>query len=94
MSLALYIEDQIILLQAFKLPKKSICLLMSHQVIQICNNLSKFWMNAWNVSFNSPNEGARFAWVCLQALQCMDGYLQAKFGWHKGINTTFMRFLR
>jgi hypothetical protein len=43
LSLALYIEDQIILLQTFKLPEKSICLLMSHQVIQICNNLSKFW---------------------------------------------------
>jgi hypothetical protein len=22
----------------------------------------------------------------------MDGYLQAKFGWHQGINATFMRF--
>ncbi len=94
LSLALYIEDQIILLQTFKLPKKSICLLMSHQVIQICNDLSKFQTNAWNMSFNSLDAGARYAWVCLQALQCMDGYLHAKFGQHQGINTTFKCFLK
>jgi hypothetical protein len=93
LSLALCIEDQIILLQTFKPPRKSICLLMYHQVVQICNNLSEFRMNAWNVSFDSPDAGAQYAWVCLQALQGMDGYLQAKFGWHQGINATFMRFL-
>ncbi len=66
---------------------------MSHQVIQICNDLSKFQTNAQNVSFDSPDAGARYTWVCLQALQCMDGYLQAKFGQHQGINATFMHFL-
>ncbi len=45
------------------------------------------------MSFDSPDAGVRYAWVCLIALQCMDGYLQAKFGWHQGINATFMRFL-
>ncbi len=93
LSLASYIEDQIILLQTFKLPEKSICLLMSHQVIQIRNDLSEFQMKAQNVSFDSLDAGARYAWVCLQALQCMDGYLQAKFGQHQGINSTFIYFL-
>ena len=93
LSLASYIEDEIILLQTFKLPEKSICLLMSHQVIQICNDLVEFRTNGRNVSFDSPEVGARYAWVALQSLQCMDGYLQAKFRCHQGINATFMRFL-
>jgi multidrug resistance efflux pump len=45
------------------------------------------------VSFDSPEVGTRYAWVALQSLQCMDGYLQAKFRRHQGINATFMRFL-
>ncbi len=93
LSLASYIEDEIILLQTFKLPEKSICLLMSHQVIQICDDLVEFRTNGRNVSFDSPEVGARYAWVALQSLQCMDGYLQAKFHCHQGINTMFMHFL-
>jgi hypothetical protein len=42
LSLASYIEDKIILLQTFKLPEKSICLLMLHQLIQMCNDISEF----------------------------------------------------
>jgi hypothetical protein len=66
---------------------------MSHQLIQMCDDISKFRTNARNVGFDSPEAGARYAWVGLQALQCMDGYLQAKFKWHQGINLTFMHFL-
>ena len=93
LSLASCIEDHIILLQMFKLPGKSICLLESHQVIQICDDLSEFRTNARNVGFESRDARAQYTWVCLQALQCMDGYLQAKFGCHQGINATFMQFL-
>jgi hypothetical protein len=93
LSLALYIEDKIILLQTFNLPEKSICLLMSLQLIQMCDDISKFQTNARNVGFDSPEAGARYTWVGLQALQCMDGYLQAKLKWHQGINSTFMCFL-
>ncbi len=92
LSLASYIEDEIILLQTFKLPEKSICLL-SHQVIQILDDLAEFRTNAKNIGFSSNNARARYAWVSLQALQCMQGYLQAKFRCHQGINATFMRFL-
>ena len=61
---------------------------MSHQVIQICDDLVKFRTNGRNVSFDSPEVGAGYAWVALQSLQCMDGYLQAKFRCHQGINLT------
>jgi hypothetical protein len=93
LSLASYIEDENILLQMFNLPERSICLLMSHQLIQMCNDISKFRTNARNVGFDSPKAGVRYARVGLQALQCMDGYLQAKFKRHQGINSTFMCFL-
>jgi hypothetical protein len=93
LSLASYIEDEIILLRGFNLPDKSICLLMSHQIIQILDDLAEFRTNAKNVGFNSTDAGARYAWVALQAMQCMQGYLQAKFRRHQGINATFMRFL-
>ena len=66
---------------------------MSHQVIQICNDLVEFRTNGRTVSFDSPEVGAGYAWVALQSLQCMDGYLQANFHRHQGITATFMRFL-
>jgi hypothetical protein len=73
LSLASYIEDKIILLQTFNLPERSICLLMSHQLIQMCNDISEFQTNARNVGFDSPEAGGIYAWVGLQDLQCMDG---------------------
>ena len=36
---------------------------------------------------------SRYAWVTLQALGCMKGYLKDKFHKHPGINSTYMRFL-
>jgi hypothetical protein len=93
LSLVLYIKDKTILLQTFKLPEKSICLIMLHQLIQMCNNISEFQTNMRNAGFDSPEAGAWYSWVGLQALQCMDGYLQAKFKLHQGINLMFMRFL-
>jgi hypothetical protein len=66
---------------------------MSPQMIQMCDDISKYQTNTRNVGFDSPEAGARYAWVGLQALQCMDGYLQAKFKQHQGINSTFMQFL-
>ena len=65
LSLTSYIEDEIILLQTFKLPEKSICLLMLHQVIQICDDLVEFRTNGRNVSFDSPErwEHVMLGWL-------------------------------
>ncbi len=93
MTLASYIKDEVILLQTFSLPERSICLLMSHQLIQMCDDISVFQTNARNAGFDSPKARVRYAWVGLQALQCIDGYLQAKFKQHQGTNSTFMHFL-
>ncbi len=42
---------------------------------------------------DSMEAGARYAWVTLQSLNCMEGYLKAQFRCHHGINATFMQFL-
>ena len=46
-----------------------------------------------NVAVDNLETGARFAWVTLQSLNCMEGYLEAQFRRHQGINATFMWFL-
>jgi hypothetical protein len=92
-QLSAYIEDQILLLMSLKLSEKNICLLMSHQVVQVCNDLYKYRHNASNTGPMNLESAARFSWVTLQALSCMDSYLQAHFSHHQGINATFMRFL-
>ncbi len=91
--LSAYIKDQILLLMSFKLSEKNICLLMSHQVVQVCNYLYEYCHNASNTGPVNLESAALFAWVTLQALLCMDSYLQAHFSRHQGINATFMRFL-
>jgi hypothetical protein len=92
-QLSAYIEDQILLLMPLKLSEKNICLLMSHQVIQVCDDLYKYHHNALNTGPMNLESAACFAWVTLQVLLCMDSYLQACFSRHQGINATFMRFL-
>ncbi len=47
--LAHYLEHKIIMLTLFNLLEKSICLLMSHQVVQICKDLHEFRHNANDV---------------------------------------------
>jgi hypothetical protein len=76
-----------------KLLEKNICLLMSHQVVQVCNDLYKHRHNALNTGPVNSESVACFALVTFQALLCMDSYPQAHFSHHRGINATFMRFL-
>ena len=46
-----------------------------------------------SVDFQNPLAMAtRYAWVTLQALGTMDGYLKEKFCHHQAINSTFIRF--
>ncbi len=81
------------MLSSFNMLEKNICLLMSNQVVQICDNLAEFRSNARNVAVDNLETGAQYAWVTLQSLNCMEGYLKAQFRRHQGINATFMWFL-
>ncbi len=79
-TLTAYIEDEYTLLLSFKLLPKHILLLLSNQVVQICDNMLEFRNCATNVDLQNPVAAtSRYAWVTLQALSTMDGYLQEKF---------------
>jgi hypothetical protein len=88
-----YIEEAISILHSFNMLEKNICLLMSNQVVQICDDLAELRSNARNVAVDSMEAGVRYAWVTLQSLNCIEGYLKAQFQRHQGINATFIQFL-
>jgi hypothetical protein len=93
-ALVAYINDEYAMLCLFNLLTKHIMLLLSNQVVQICNNVFEVRGNAGSVDLkNKGVTGARFAWVTLQALNCMAGYCWDKFKYHQAINGTFVRFL-
>jgi hypothetical protein len=90
-ALAAYIKDEYTLLLSFKLLLKHVLLLLSNQVDQICNDMFKFRNCANNVDLQNPLvTTTRYAWVTLQALGTMDGYLCKKFWQHQAINSTFI----
>jgi hypothetical protein len=77
-----------------KLLPKHILLLLSNQVVQICDDIFKFQSNASNVDISKRGPAAaQFAWVSLQAQHCMAGYLKEKFRHHQALNSMFIRFL-
>ncbi len=89
--LVVYINDEYSLLVSFKLPPKHILLLLSNQVVQICDDIFEFQSNASNIDISKRGPAAaRFAWVSLQAQHCMAGYLKQKFRHHQALNTTFV----
>ena len=93
-SLTSYVEDEFTLLKSFRLLPKHVLLLLSNQVVQICDDMFEFRNCATNVDLQNPLAAAtRYAWVTLQSLGAMDGYLRAKFRRHQAINSTFIRFL-
>jgi hypothetical protein len=92
--LTAYFEDECTLLLSFKLLPKHVLLLLSNQVVQICNDMFKFRNCATSVDLQNPLAApTRFAWVTLQALGAMEGYICAKFHHHQAINSTFIHFL-
>jgi hypothetical protein len=92
--LVAYIEDKYSLLMLFKLLANHVLLLLSNQVVQICDDIYKFFGNAANVDITERGPAAaRFAWVTLQAPNCMGFYLKEKFCNHRALNSTFVRFL-
>jgi hypothetical protein len=56
------------MLLPFNMLEKNICLLMSNQVVQVCDDLAELHSNARNVAADSMEAGARYAWVTLQSL--------------------------
>ena len=92
--LVAYIEDKNTLLMSFKLFAKDVLVLLSNQVVQIRDNIYEFCGNAANVDITERGPAAaRFAWVTLQAQNCMGAYLKDKFCNHCALNSTFVRFL-
>jgi hypothetical protein len=81
-------------LLSFKLDSKHILLLLSNQIVQMCDDIHEFCSNAVNVDMmDCAMTAAHFAWVMLQANTCMSGYLKVKFKHHAAINSTFGHFL-
>ena len=93
-GLVAHVDDEISMLVTFNLPSKQIMLLVSSQVVQICDELFDFRQHAINVdASNKTSMAARFGWVTLQALQKMDGYFKNRFKHDPAITGTFTRFL-
>ncbi len=93
-AMVAYIKDEYMLLLSFKLLPKHVLLLLSNQIVQICDDMFKFRNKAAHVDLQSPLSAAtRFAWATLQSLGAMEGYLKDKFHLHQAINSTFICFL-
>jgi hypothetical protein len=93
-ALTAYIKDEYTQLLSFKLQPKLVLLLLLNQVLQICDDMFEFRNCATNVDLQNPVAAAlQYAWVTLQALGTMDGYLWEKFYCHQTINSTFICFL-
>ena len=59
---------------------KHVLLLLSNQVVQICDDVFEFRNCANNINFQNPLATTTwYAWVMLQALGVMEGYLREKF---------------
>ena len=93
-SFVAYLDEEYSMLTSFNLLPKHILLLLSNQVIQICDDISEFRCKAVTTDISNPLATAsRFCWVTLQAHGCMEAYLKDRFRRHPGINSSFIRFL-
>jgi len=92
--LTTYISEEIEILTSLGLPVAEVMLLLSNQVVQICDDMYEYRHLARNINLdNKAIAGARYAWVTLQSLGTLAGYLKDKFRRHQGIHSTFVRFL-
>ncbi len=93
-NLASYLDEELTMLTSFNLPSKQTLLLLSNQIVHICDDLFEYRNQAKGVDItNRVVTSVRYAWVTLQALGCMETYLKDKFRKHPGINSTYMQFL-
>jgi len=88
--LVAYVDDEYSLLMSFHLLANT----PTNQVVQICDDIFEFHGNAANVDITErAAAAARFAWVTLQAQNCMSTYLKDKLCHHRALNSTSVRFL-
>ncbi len=93
-SFVAYLDDEYSMLTSFNLLLKHILLLLSNQVVQICDDISDFRNKAVTTDIsNLLATASRFGWVTLQAHGCMESYLRDRFRRNPGINSSFIRFL-
>ena len=93
LTLVTHFDDEMSMLTSIGLPEKEVMLLISNQLVQICDDLYLPRQHAVNVD-NSNNvvAAARYAWVSFQALDKM-GEFGKSLQTHPSINTTYTRFL-
>jgi len=93
-SIVVYLYDEYTLLTSFNLKVKSVLMLLSNQVVQICEDLFEFRSTALGIdSTNKLAATARYAWVTLQALSVTESCLKNKFRHHPAISSTLVCFL-
>ena len=93
-SFVAYLDDKFSMLMSFNLLPKHILLLLSNQVVQICDDISDFHNKAVTTDISNPLAMASwFGWVTLQAHGCMESYLKDRFCRHPDINSSFICFL-
>jgi hypothetical protein len=93
-ALVAYLDDKYSMLMSFNLLPKHILLLLSNQVVQICDDLFDYRNRAVTTDIsNQLVTAAHFGWVTLQAQGCMESYLREQFRRHPGINSLFICFL-
>ena len=94
LALTTYIDDEYMMLISFKLSPKHVLLLLSNQVVQICDDMFAHRSRGANVDLQDRAAGiTRLAWCTLQAHSVMSSYVAQKFRNHPSISGTFVRFL-
>lgn len=89
-----YIEAEITTLGNLSIQDPHILLLLSNQIVWMCDDISDIRTHGSRTSLNNhPLTAARFACVTLRALACMDTFAKARFKDHPAINSAYMRFL-
>ena len=89
-----YLDDEYSMLTSFNLLPTHILLLLSNQVVQICDDLFEYRNKAVTTDIsNQLAMASRFGWVTLQAHGCMESYLKEWFRHHPGINSLVICFL-
>jgi hypothetical protein len=92
-SLMNHFDDQITMLSSLGLEEKRVMLLVSHQLITICDELYKYRQMAADVDYSDRGATAcRFAMVTAQALSKMEEYVRAGQN-HPVFLGSFSRFL-
>jgi len=92
-TLVNHFDDEMSMLTSIGMPEKEVMLLISNQMVQICDDLYVLRQLATNVdNSNTTVAAARYAWVTFLALDKMKEFSK-NIQQHPSINTTYTRFL-